>query len=96
MDDLQQRVIQLIAENQQIEADKITIDSTFEELGVDSFDAVNLLFAIESEFELTVSDEQAKQLRSVREMVEGVRSMVAEKKSGSAQEPAGAAADIPA
>ena len=89
MDDLENKVIQLIAENQQIEAEKITIDSTFEELGVDSFDGVNLLFAIESEFELSVSDEQAKQLRSVREMVDGVRSMLAEKQ-------AGAAADVPA
>ena len=76
-DELEQKVIQLIAENQQIEADKITIDSTFEELGVDSFDGVNLLFAIESEFELSVSDEQAKQLRSDREMVNGVREMLA-------------------
>ena len=89
MDDLENKVIQLIAENQQIEADKITIDSSFEELGVDSFDGVNLLFAIESEFELSVSDEQAKQLRSVREMVDGVRSMLAEKQ-------AGATADVPA
>ncbi len=89
MDEIEQKVIELIAENQQIEADKITIDSTFEELGVDSFDGVNLLFAIESEFELSVSDEQAKQLRSVREMVEGVRTMLTEKQAGSA-------ADIPA
>lgn len=89
MDEIEQKVIALIAENQQIEADKITIDSTFEELGVDSFDGVNLLFAIESEFELSVSDEQAKQLRSVREMVEGVRTMLAEKNAGSA-------ADVPA
>jgi acyl carrier protein len=89
MDDLENKVIQLIAENQQIEAEKITIDSTFEDLGVDSFDGVNLLFAIESEFELSVSDEQAKQLRSVREMVDGVRSMLAEKQ-------AGATADVPA
>lgn len=89
MEDVQKKVMQLIAENQQIEAEKITIDSTFEELGVDSFDGVNLLFAIENEFDLTVSDEQAKQLRSVREMVEGVRSMLAEKQ-------ASAAADVPA
>jgi len=89
MDEIEQKVIALIAENQQIEADKITIDSTFEELGVDSFDGVNLLFAIESEFELSVSDEQAKQLRSVREMVEGVRTMLVEKSADSA-------ADVPA
>ena len=89
MHEIEQKVIALIAENQQIDAEKITIDSTFEELGVDSFDGVNLLFAIESEFELSVSDEQAKQLRSVREMVEGVQTMLAEKNGSSA-------ADVPA
>ena len=89
MNDLEQRVIHLIAENQQIEESKITIDSTFEELGVDSFDGVNLLFAIENEFAINVSDEQAKQLRSVRDIVEGVRNLKAAKQSEGA-------ADVPA
>ncbi|MBI1355828.1 MAG: acyl carrier protein [Acidobacteria bacterium] len=82
MDDVVQRVIRLIAENQQIDAGTITIDSTFEELGVDSFDGVNLLFAVEGEFDVSVSDEQAKQLRSVRDVVEGVRQLLAAKPGG--------------
>lgn len=67
----------MVAENQQIEPEKIKIDSTFEELGIDSFDGVNLLFGIESEFDIQVSDEDAKKLRGIRNVVDGVEQLLA-------------------
>ncbi len=70
------RVRRLVAENQQIAAETITIDSTFEDLGIDSFDGVNLLFAIENEFDIQVSDEDAKKLRGIRDIVEGVERLL--------------------
>lgn len=70
------RVRRLVAENQQIAAETITIDSTFEDLGIDSFDGVNLLFAIENEFDIQVSDEDAKKLRGIRDVVEGVERLL--------------------
>ena len=73
------RVRRLVAENQQIAAETITIDSTFEDLGIDSFDGVNLLFAIENEFDIQVSDEDAKKLRGIRDVVEGVERLLGER-----------------
>ena len=52
------------------------LDSRFEELGMDSMDAVNILFALEEKFDITIPDESAKQIRSIREMVEGVQKLV--------------------
>ena len=79
MSEVLERVRRVVAENQQIEPQKITIDSTFEELGIDSFDGVNLLFGIESEFDIQVSDEDAKKLRGIRDVVEGVERLTAER-----------------
>ena len=77
---IEERVIRVIAEAQQIDRDKITSCSTFAELGIDSFDGINILFAIESEFDISVGDEEAKQLRSVAQAVESVGKLLQEKR----------------
>ena len=76
MNDTAERVIRIVAENQQIDPAKISPESSFEELGIDSFDGVNLLFAIESEFDISVSDEDAKQLRGIGDVVAGVEKLL--------------------
>ena len=78
-DELTRRVLNVIAATQKIPPEKVTIDSSFEELNMDSMDGVNILFALENEFDISIPDEQAKQIRSIREMVEGVQRLVAEK-----------------
>ena len=70
--DIAQRTIQVIAATQHIPAETITIDSTFEELKIDSLDGINILFAVENEFDINIPDDAAKQIRSVREMVDGI------------------------
>ena len=39
-------------------------------------DGINILFALENEFDITIPDEQAKQIRSIREMVEGIEKLL--------------------
>ena len=77
-DDLEQRVIQVIASTQHIAPDGITPNSTFQELKIDSLDGINILFALENEFNISIPDDAAKEIRSIREMVEGVRKLVPE------------------
>ena len=72
-DELTQRVLRIIAETQRKDPAQVTIDSSFEELGIDSMDGVNIVFALENEFNINVPDEEVKNIRSVRDMVEGVR-----------------------
>ena len=75
-DELTQRVLKTIASAQRIPVEKVKIDSTFEELGIDSMDGVNILFALENEFNITIPDEAAKQIRTIQEMVDGVQKLV--------------------
>jgi acyl carrier protein len=76
-DELNQRVLSVIATTQRIPLEKVTVDSSFEELGIDSMDGVNILFALENEFNITIPDEAAKQIRDVRQMIEGVEKLLA-------------------
>lgn len=76
-DDVLQRVIRVIAETQRLPMDRVSADSTFEELQIDSLDGINILFAVENEFNVNVPDDAAKSIRSVREMAEGVEKLMA-------------------
>jgi acyl carrier protein len=69
-------VLDIIAENQRIPREKVTLDSRFEELGMDSMDAVNILFTLEEKFDISVPDDAAREIRSIREMVDGVQKLV--------------------
>lgn len=73
--DLAERVIRVIAETQRIPMESITIGSTFEELKIDSLDGINILFALENEFSINIPDDAVRSVRSVRDMVEGVRKL---------------------
>jgi len=78
-DELIERVRNVIAASKRIPEEKVTIDSAFEELGIDSMDAVEILFALENEFEINIPDEEVKHVRNVRQMVEGVEKLLAAK-----------------
>jgi len=78
-DEIESRVIQVIARTRQLDPEKVTACSTFDELDIDSFEAINLLFEIENEFDVHVPDEEAQKLRSVGEVVAGVEKLLSEK-----------------
>ena len=78
-DDLIQRVLNIIATSKRIPRETVTIDSGFEQIGVDSMDAVEILFALENEFDINIPDDEVRSVRNVRQMCEGVEKLVAAK-----------------
>lgn len=79
IDDLSAHVIRVIAQTQRIPPESISLDSSFEELKIDSLDGINIVFELEKEFAIEIPDEGVQNLRSVRETVEGVRKLVEQK-----------------
>lgn len=79
--DVSTRVIAEIAAVKRIPVERITIDSTFEDLAIDSLDATNLLFVLEEEFGISIPDADARALRNVRDAVEGVERLIAQKQN---------------
>ena len=85
-------VLDVIAETQRLPKEKVTLDSRFDELGMDSMDAINILFALGEKFDINIPDEAARDIRSVREMVDGVQTLVAAKAAGAGTAERGQAA----
>jgi len=89
-EELTQRVLKVIATSKRIPLEQVTIDSEFQQLNIDSMDAVEILFALENEFDINIPDEDVREVRNVRQMVEGVARLVAAKAAaGSADAAAG-------
>ncbi|MGH9647240.1 MAG: phosphopantetheine-binding protein, partial [Bryobacteraceae bacterium] len=59
-EDLISRVTGVIAKTQKIPPETVTIDKSFEELKIDSLDGINILFALEGEFDLDIPDDAAR------------------------------------
>jgi acyl carrier protein len=76
---LESRIIRIIATAKGLEADELTPSSSMEELGLDSLDAMSMIFDLENEFEIEIPDDAAERARTVGDLIEGVRLLVAEK-----------------
>ena len=82
-DSIQDRVLRVIATTRRVPLETVRPDSTFEELGIDSLDRLNILFELEGEFDIQIDDEQAKQVSSLQQMIDGITLLV-DAKSASA------------
>lgn len=80
-DTVYEKVVEAIAELQQRAPDSITLDSTFEELGIDSLNGFHLLCELEENLGVTIPDDDARELASVRDVVERIRPLVAARPS---------------
>jgi len=73
---IEETVIRIIAQENHLEPGSVTLDSTFAELGLDSLDGVNVLFALETEMNITIPDTIARNMTSVRQVVDSLTRVV--------------------
>lgn len=91
MDDTAQRCISIIAKAKNIPTDNITLDTTFEELNIDSLDKINISFEVEEAFDIAIPDDALGSLKTVGDVVRGVDQLVAAKTASGSTPPAAAA-----
>ena len=71
MSDLEERVKKIVVEHLGVEESKIQSESKFiDDLGADSLDTVELVMALEEEFETEIPDEEAEKITSVQEAID--------------------------
>jgi len=74
-DQMFQKMKKLIAEKLEIDEDKITLESSFrQDLGADSLDTYELVYAIEEELGITIPDEKANEFETVKDALEYIDS----------------------
>jgi acyl carrier protein len=73
MDNIEQRVKKIVAEQLAVNEADIKTDSSFvDDLGADSLDTVELVMALEEEFECEIPDEEAEKITTVQQAIDYV------------------------
>ncbi len=71
-----EKIKAIISEEFEIDEEEITMDSTMDDLQIDSIDAVDLTMAIEDEFDISIPDEELEGFKNVGDVVRYVESCV--------------------
>ena len=71
-----EKVVEIITREQHLAPGTVKLDSTFAELGIDSLDGVNILFALEEEFKIDIPDSVARNMRSVQQVASALTRVI--------------------
>ena len=72
---IEERVKEIIVDQLGVSADQVTLEAKFvEDLGADSLDTVELVMALEEEFDVEVPDDEAEKLQAVKDVVNFITS----------------------
>ena len=71
MENIEQRVKKIVAEQLGVNESEIKTESSFvDDLGADSLDTVELVMALEEEFECEIPDEEAEKITTVQQAID--------------------------
>jgi acyl carrier protein len=70
---VEEKVIATLASVKRIPVEQIKLDSSLQDLGVDSLDTFTLLFELEGKFNISIPDDEARNIRTVSDIVAGVQ-----------------------
>ncbi|MGD0694556.1 MAG: phosphopantetheine-binding protein [Terriglobia bacterium] len=73
---VEEKVVEVITREQHLDPGVVKPESTFAELGIDSLDGVNILFALEEEFKIDIPDSVAQNMKSVRQVVDSLTRVI--------------------
>jgi acyl carrier protein len=68
---VEKRIKEIVAEQLGVEASQVTNEASFmDDLGADSLDTVELVMALEEEFDIEISDENAEKIQTVQDAID--------------------------
>jgi acyl carrier protein len=79
-DKLEKRLIGIIIGSRKVDHATVTPETTLDQLGISSLDALALAFDIEAEFGISVPDSELYKLKTVRDVFDGVKRLLREQK----------------
>ena len=73
MSDIAERVLKIVAEQLGVKEEEVSNEASFvDDLGADSLDTVELVMALEEEFECEIPDEEAEKITTVQQAIDYV------------------------
>jgi len=77
MEDNAKKIIEVIADELNMEESDITLDSTFtDDLGADSLDVCQIIMRLEDMYKITIDDDAAMEIKTVRDAIEELEKVI--------------------
>ena len=77
MADVEEKVKKIICEQLNVSEEEVVLDASFvDDLGADSLDQVELIMAMEEEFEVSIPDEDAEGIRTVQDAINYIKKAI--------------------
>ncbi len=83
MNELEQEIVNIIADEGDIDRGDITLDSSLYDLGIDSLSSLEILIALEAKYDIIISEDRLGNVNSIKEIIRVVVSEVNKKKGRS-------------
>jgi acyl carrier protein len=74
--EIEEKLADIVRKEKNVADDKLTLETPLADAGIDSLDALSILFAIEEEFHISIPDERARAIRTFGDMVEAIEALV--------------------
>ena len=74
--EIEAKLSEIVRKEKDVADDKMTLETPLAEAGIDSLDALTILFAIEEEFHISIPDDRARAIRTFGDMVEVIEALV--------------------
>jgi acyl carrier protein len=75
-DALAQKVIGAIATMLKRPPESVSLEDSFEELGIDSLNGFHLLCDLEEDLGITIPDDDAREMKQVKDVIESIRNLI--------------------
>ena len=75
--EIEQQLIAIVRqEKHELPDDKLTAETSFADAGIDSLDALTILFSIEETFKISIPDDRARAMKTLGDMIDAVEALL--------------------
>jgi acyl carrier protein len=74
--EIEEKLAGIVRKEKNVADDKLTLETPLADAGIDSLDALTILFAIEEEFHISIPDDRARAIRTFGDMVDSIEALI--------------------
>ena len=74
--EIEEKLVGIVRKEKAVPDEKLTLETPLADAGIDSLDALTILFAIEEEFHISIPDDRARAMRTFGDMVDSIEALV--------------------
>jgi acyl carrier protein len=74
--EIEEKLIAIVRKEKDVPEDKLSLETPLAEAGIDSLDALTILFAIEEEFHISIPDDRARSMKTFGDMVDSIEALL--------------------